>query len=93
MKLLTTIVPIIVVICYLVGELYKFIFRKKQELYKLIPLIMAIVGGAFGILIYATSNTLSFIDNIYDAILIGIVSGESATGTNQIIKQIFKKGE
>lgn len=93
MKLLTTLVPIIVVICYLVGELYKFIFRKREELYKLIPIVMAIVGGTLGLLIYATTDTLSFIDNIYDAILIGIVSGESATGTNQIIKQIFKKGE
>lgn len=93
MKLLTTTIPIIVVICYLVGEAYKFIFRKREDLYKLIPIVMATIGGTLGLLIYVTTDSLSFIDNIYDAILIGIVSGESATGTNQIIKQIFKKGE
>ena len=28
-----------------------------------------------------------------DSIVVGIASGESATGTNQIIKQILNKGE
>lgn len=94
MKMLTTVVPIIVVICYIVGEIYKFAFRNKTELYKLIPILMAIVGGLIGILIFITNQELLLIDNIWDAILIGIVSGESATGTNQLIKQIFKeKGE
>lgn len=91
MKMIATEVPIIIIICYIVGEIYKFAFRNKTELYKLIPILMAIVGGLIGILIFITNQESLLIDNVWNAILIGIVSGESATGTNQIIKQIFKK--
>lgn len=87
-------VPIIVVCCYIIGEIYKVIFSKKQETYKIIPVITTISGGILGALIYLTDkeNILNA-TNIYTAILIGIVSGSSSTGANQIIKQIFKKGE
>ncbi len=89
-----TSVPIIVVCCYIIGEIYKVLFKKHEEAYKLIPIIMAIVGGLFGILIYLTNKEIIFnVDNIWTALLIGIVSGTSSTGTNQIIKQLFNKGE
>lgn len=55
---------------------------------------MAIVGGILGILIYLTNPEIIFkAENIWIAIVVGIASGESATGTNQIIKQILNKGE
>mgnify|MGYP000191815007 CR=1 FL=1 len=89
-----TSVPIIVVCCYIIGEIYKFLFRKKQEAYKLIPIFVAFIGGVLGILIYYTAPTMIFnADNLWIALGIGIVSGVSSTGTNQIIKQLFKKGE
>lgn len=89
-----TSVPIIVVCCYIIGEIYKVIFMTKTEAYKLIPIIMAIIGGLFGVLIYLTNPEIIFnVDNIWTALLIGIVSGTSSTGANQIIKQIFNKGE
>ena len=89
-----TSIPIIVVLCYIIGEIYKVIFRKKKEAKKLIPIVMAIVGGILGILIYLTNPEIIFkAENIWIAIVVGIVSGESATGTNQIIKQILNKGE
>lgn len=88
-----TSVPIIVVCCYIVGEIYKVLFKNKQEAYKLIPILVAIIGGLLGILIYLTNPEMIFnADNIWIALGIGIVSGASSTGTNQIIKQIFKKG-
>ena len=40
-----TSVPIIVVCCYIVGEIYKVLFKNKQETYKLIPILVAITGG------------------------------------------------
>lgn len=86
-----TSIPIIVVCSYIIGEIYKFIFKKKQEAYQLIPIIMGFVGGGLGIIIFLTTPEIILCSNIYDALLIGIVSGESATGTNQIIKQIFIK--
>lgn len=89
-----SVVPIIVVICYLMGEIYKFIFRKKTEIFKLIPVIVAILGGILGVVVFIIDKTMIFnVANILVAMLIGIISGTSSTGTNQIIKQIFKKGE
>ena len=89
-----TSIPIIVVLCYIIGEIYEVIFRKKKEAKKLIPIVMAIVGGILGILIYLTNPEIIFkAENIWIAIVVGIASGESATGTNQIIKQILNKGE
>ncbi len=89
-----TSVPIIVVCCYIVGEIYKVIFKNKHEAYKLIPILVALFGGALGILIYFTAPELIFnVSNLWIALEIGMVSGISSTGTNQIIKQLFKKGE
>ncbi len=89
-----TSVPIIVVCCYIVGEIYKVLFKNKQEAYKLIPILVAIIGGLLGILIYLTNPEMIFnADNIWIALGIGIVSGTSSTGTNQIIKQLFEKSK
>lgn len=88
-----TCVPIIVVCCYIVGEIYKVLFKNKQEAYKLIPILVAILGGLLGVLIYFTNPEMVLnADNVWVALGVGIVSGASSTGTNQIIKQIFKKG-
>lgn len=87
-------VPIIVICCYLIGEIYKAIFKNKPELYKLIPIILPIVGGLIGIVIYLTNPEEIFnAPNFWEALLIGIISGSSSTGANQIIKQLFKEGE
>lgn len=88
-----TSVPIIVVCCYIVGEIYKVLFKNKQEAYKLIPILVAILGGLLGVLIYFTNPEMVLnADNVWVALGVGIVSGASSTGTNQIIKQLFKKG-
>ena len=86
-----TCVPIMIIICYVVGEIYKVIFKSKEELFKLIPIIVTITGGIIAILIYLTNKEIIFdADNIWIALQIGLVSGASATTTNQIIKQVFK---
>lgn len=88
-----TCVPIIVVCCYIIGEIYKVLFKNKQEAYKLIPILVAILGGLLGVFIYFTNPEMVLnADNVWVALSIGIVSGASSTGTNQIIKQLFKKG-
>lgn len=87
-----TSIPIIVVMCYLVGEIYKVIFNKKSKLYKLIPILVAILGGVLGVLIYYTNPEIILnAKNIWMAISIGVISGLSSTGTNQIIKQMSTK--
>ena len=87
-------IPIIVILCYIVGEIYKVLFKNKQDLYKLIPIILACFGGLLGILIFLTNPEIMLnVSNVWSAICIGIVSGVSSTGTNQIIKQIFNKNK
>ena len=89
-----TSLPIIVLCSYVVGEIYKVIFKRKKEAYKLIPVLVAIVGGVLGVLIYLTSPEMIFnVDNVWVALSIGIISGFSATGTNQVVKQLFNKGK
>lgn len=87
-------VPIIIICCYIIGEIYKAIFKNKPKLYKLIPIILPIVGGLIGIVIYLTNpEEICNAPNIWIALQIGIVSGASSTGANQIIKQLFKENE
>ena len=88
-----TCVPIIVVCCYIIGEIYKVLFKNKQEAYKLIPILVSILGGILGVFIYFTNPEMVLnADNVWVALGVGIVSGASSTGTNQIIEQLFKKG-
>ena len=85
-----TSIPIIVIICYIIGEIYKILFKNKKELHKLIPIVLACFGGFLGVLIFLTNPEIMFNEsNIWASLCIGIVSGVSSTGTNQIIKQIF----
>jgi hypothetical protein len=87
-------VPIIVICCYLIGEIYKLLFKKFDKSYKFIPLITIIFGGILAIIIYFTVPEVINAKNLYDALIIGFVSGASSTGANQIIKQLIEnKGE
>ena len=85
-------IPIIVIISYMVGEIYKVIFKNKESMYKLIPIVVSLTGGILGILIYLTNKEMILdANNIWVAMFIGIISGASATNANQIIKQLFNK--
>ena len=81
--------PAIVVMCYLVGMICKAF--KNEVLDSIIPVICGIVGAALGIVIYLTIPNFIPADNWAVAVAIGIVSGLSATGANQIYKQLTKK--
>lgn len=78
----------IVVICYLFGA-----GMKAWDLFddRKIPVLMGVLGAAFGILAFILTPTIMPADNVIDALAIGIVSGLSATGVNQIYKQSKKE--
>ncbi len=85
-------VPIIVLCCYMIGEVYKLIF--KENTYKVIPILLTFIGGVLGGIIFLFDKDELFNStSIIKAITIGMISGASSTGANQIIKQIFKKEE
>ena len=77
-------IEIVLIISYIVGEIYKLIFKNKKELNKYIPIIVGLVGGVLGMILFK-NNTL-FIN-----LFIGIITGLSSTGTNQIFKQLKKE--
>ena len=84
-----TIVPAILVICYVCGECYKLIFKKKHHKY--IPIVVSILGAILGILIYITNPEMLMVDNIYNALVLGLISGISSVGANEMIKQLIIK--
>ena len=89
--MINTSIPIIVILSYIIAEIYKVLFKKNKELYKLIPVLVSFFGGLIGVLMYLTNKELINTSNIWNSLEIGIISGASATTTNQIIKQIFIK--
>ena len=78
--------PAIVVICYLVGLGIKTFDNEKLD--RFIPVICGLFGAVLGLVIYMTIPNLIPADNWVNAVAIGIVSGLSATGVNQIYKQL-----
>lgn len=82
-----TTVLAIVVICYLIGLLVKNIPMVKDNY---IPVIVGVAGGILGVIGMKVIPDFPAND-ILNAIAVGIVSGLSSTGVNQIYKQV-KKG-
>lgn len=83
-------VPAIAIICYLVGMGVKA--SPLDD--KFIPIIVGVVGGIIGTVAYLTGMPNFPANDVITAIAVGIVSGLSSTGINQIWKQFKKlKGE
>ena len=86
-------VPIIVSMVFTIMEIYKvFIAKENEKLIRIIPLIACIVGIVLGIICFYAFPTIISASNLLTAILIGGSSGLSATGCNQIFKQLKKFG-
>lgn len=87
-------IPSIIIICYLVGEIFKLMILKKKSKYKYIPIIVGITGGILGVISYYISpNIVLNVESPLVAISIGILSGLASTGSNELIRQIIKKDE
>lgn len=80
---MTTVIAI-VVICYLIGLAAKTIPAVKDNY---IPVIVGTFGGVLGVLgMYVIPDFPA--QDILNAIAVGIVSGLSSTGVNQVYKQL-----
>lgn len=76
----------ITVICYVVGMACKASEHVKDEL---IPVIMAVIGGALGVVgMYVMPDFP--VHDIINALAVGAVSGLAATGAHQAYKQSKK---
>ncbi len=85
-------VPLIVAIVYAIIEGYKYLVKGKEKYTYYIPIIAGITGAIIGVIAFYVSPQVMPTENVLLACLYGIVSGLSATGTNQIFKQIANKG-
>ena len=84
-------IPAIIIICYLVAEIFKLMILKKKNRYKYIPIIVGVTGGIIGIICYYISPEIVLnVESPIIALSIGILSGLASTGSNQILKQIIE---
>lgn len=84
-------VPAIAAVVYWVVNLVKFTAKNNEKLLTFIPLLAASFGVVCGIIAFLAVPEIMPTNNIVVAIVIGGASGLSATGFNQIIKQISKR--
>lgn len=83
-------VPAIVTIVYCIVELIKHTTKNNENVLRFVPLISAGLGIICGLIcFFAVPNVLPT-DNIVVALVLGGASGLTATGFNQIFKQIKK---
>lgn len=77
----------IVVVSYLVGMAAKTLPMIKDEL---IPVLVGVTGGVLGVVgMYVMPEFPA--QDILNAVAIGVVSGLSSTGANQVVKQLTPK--
>ena len=81
-------IPAIVVISYMITEIFKLIVNKKY-----LPIVAGISGGIVGVLSFLIQIDIMPATNIISALAIGIISGLASTGANQIIKQLKGKDD
>ena len=83
-------VPAIATAVYLLIEVLKKVFNNNEKFLRFIPLISLTIGVIAGIICYFFIPSIIPAPNIVVAIIIGGASGLTATGTNQIVKQLSK---
>lgn len=84
-------IPAIVIVVYLIAELFKQLFKNNKDAKSYIPVICGASGLVLGVLCYCFwPSVIAGAENAFTAAAIGTFSGLSATGVNQIWKQITK---
>lgn len=84
-------VPAIALFCFFIVELIKKMSDEKSSMKNLYPIISAFLGTLSGGFVYAVSPDLIMGNSIISSWLIGLSSGLSATGGNEIFQRIRKK--
>ena len=83
-------IPAIAAVVYWVVNLIKFTTKNNEKFLTFIPLVSTLLGVVCGLIAFWAVPEIMPTTNIIVAIVIGGSSGLSATGFNQIIKQIGK---
>ena len=83
-------VPAIVAVVYWIVNLIKYTTKSNEKVLRFIPLISAGLGVICGVVCFFAVPQLLPTNNIVVALVLGGASGLTATGFNQIIKQMKK---
>lgn len=86
-------VPAIATIVYWTVNLIKHAVKSNETFKRFIPLISAGLGAILGLFCYYIVPEIILASNVLVAIITGGASGLSATGANQVIKQLSKDKE
>lgn len=86
-------VPAIAAVVYWVITLIKIAVKENQTFMRFVPLIAAALGVICGVVCFYAVPSIIPAENVVVAIVIGGASGLTATGANQIIKQLKKDNE
>lgn len=87
--------PVICAIVYGIIEFAKAVFfADNGNFKKAIPIVAGVLGGIVGIIAFFVAPEVIPAANWWSALLIGVASGLSSVGVNQISKQMTKpKGD
>ena len=86
-------VPIIAAILYWLINLVKYTTSYNEKVLTFIPLIATVLGIVCGLIAFFVAPEVMPTQNAVVACVIGGASGMTATGFNQIIKQIEKSNK
>lgn len=85
-------IPAVASAVYGIIELLKrFVFCENEKFRKFIPLLAALMGAIITLIVFFVSPDLIPATSWYSSVLLGLASGLSAVGVNQIKKQAERK--
>ncbi len=84
-------IPAIAAIVYAVIDIIKTACGGNEKFKRFIPLIAALLGAFCGAVCFYAAPEVIGANNLVIAIVIGAASGLSATGANQLVKQLTQK--
>lgn len=86
-------VPVIATIVYWVVNLIKYATKNNETFKRFIPLVSGGLGAILGAVCFYALPDIIAAPNVVVALLSGGASGLSATGCNQVIKQLSNKSD
>jgi hypothetical protein len=86
-------IPAIAAIVYTIIDITKTACGGDEKFKRFIPLFSALLGAICGVVSFYAVPGVIETQNILVAIVLGAASGLSATGTNQVVKQLTKGKE
>ena len=83
-----TTIPALAAIVYTIIDIAKSALGGDDKFKRFIPLIACVLGAICGVVAFYCVPGVMETQNLLVAIVLGAASGLSATGTNQVVKQL-----